>query len=399
MAQLIAPPGSIRAADLQQVAHSGLIPRASSRGAKRFYCPELDALRFFAFFGVFLFHAAPRSTQFYDSLLIPHPISALLVYAVGAGSYGVDLFFALSAYLITSLLLRERTLTGDLDLVSFYARRILRIWPLYLSFVLLATLLPFLTHGPKLPGTYILGYGLLAGNWVYAFCGLPVSVAIPLWTVSIEEQFYLTWPLVFRKSSIRKMVVMAMGMLLATNGCRILLAAARTQPRIMEYSTVTRLDPIILGILIALFSHRLPRLTRSGRIACLSLGIGTWICASAYCLGSEPVQPWRLVIGLPFVALASAAILLAVRGSGHPFLKNKLLVYLGKISYGLYVIHMLALSGAERLVPRSTPSTILMQSAIGLLLTILLAMASYRWLEKYFLELKERFSYVHSRPL
>src|SRR2546423_1872015 len=74
---------------------------------RRFYRPELDALRFFAFFGVFLFHALPRVTSFYDGNGIPRWITATVIPVFTSGAYGVDLFFALSAYLITSLLLRE----------------------------------------------------------------------------------------------------------------------------------------------------------------------------------------------------------------------------------------------------------------------------------------------------
>src|SRR5436305_10886285 len=100
--------------------------------AGRFYRPELDGLRFFAFLGVFVFHAAPRTLEFYAAAGYPRWLTNLLISVFGAGAYGVDLFFALSAYLITSLMLRERATTGSFDLRSFYVRRILRIWPLYL---------------------------------------------------------------------------------------------------------------------------------------------------------------------------------------------------------------------------------------------------------------------------
>src|ERR1700756_2455590 len=92
--------------------------------AERFYRPELDTLRFFAFLGVFIFHGAPRTMDFYNVAGYPHWLSSLLISIFGAGAYGVDLFFALSAYLITSLLLRERAATGSLDLRGFYVRRI-----------------------------------------------------------------------------------------------------------------------------------------------------------------------------------------------------------------------------------------------------------------------------------
>src|SRR5947208_3557466 len=121
-----------------------------SRGA-RFYSPELDALRFFAFFGVFIFHAAPRNMEFYAANGIPAGLSTFLISTFGAGAYGVDLFFALSAYLITKLLLREREATGNLDLRGFYLRRILRIWPLYLGFVAFAAITAHFLPGQNLP--------------------------------------------------------------------------------------------------------------------------------------------------------------------------------------------------------------------------------------------------------
>jgi peptidoglycan/LPS O-acetylase OafA/YrhL len=188
---------------------------------ERFYRPELDALRFFAFLGVFVFHAAPRTMDFYNAAGYPHWLSNVLIPAFGAGAYGVDLFFALSAYLITSLLLRERAATGAVDLRGFYLRRILRIWPLYLCFVAFAAVAAKVLPWQNLPMRYVVGYSLLAGNWVYAFYGLPASFATPLWTVSIEEQFYLAWPLALRKASLRIMATMAVALLVIANAWRV----------------------------------------------------------------------------------------------------------------------------------------------------------------------------------
>jgi len=146
---------------------------AIKKPASRFYAPELDALRFFAFFGVFLFPAAPRTMDFYAAAGYPLWLSKLLIAVFGAGASGVDLFFALSAYLITSLLLRERESTGMVDVRGFYLRRILRIWPLYLSFVAFSAAAAHFLPGQNLPAQYVLGLSLLAGNWIYAFYGLP----------------------------------------------------------------------------------------------------------------------------------------------------------------------------------------------------------------------------------
>jgi peptidoglycan/LPS O-acetylase OafA/YrhL len=103
-----------------------------------FYRPELDTLRFFAFLGVFVFHMAPLTIETYEPL---GWIAPWLVAWFSSGAFGVDLFFALSAYLITTLLLREKETRGSLDVRNFYIRRILRIWPLYFAFIAFAGVL------------------------------------------------------------------------------------------------------------------------------------------------------------------------------------------------------------------------------------------------------------------
>jgi peptidoglycan/LPS O-acetylase OafA/YrhL len=379
------------------------IPSAATSPARaeRFYRPELDALRFFAFLGVFIFHAAPRTMDFYNAAGYPHWLSSLLISIFGVGAYGVDLFFALSAYLITSLLLRERFATGALDLRGFYLRRILRIWPLYLAFVAFAAIFAALVPGQHLPMRYVVGYSLLAGNWIYAFYGLPASFATPLWTVSIEEQFYLAWPLALRKAAVRTMAAIAVGLLVMANAWRVWLAVTAAPVERIEYNTFTRLDPIAFGILVALFAHKLPSFTRLQRVVLLCGGAVTWVAVFAFTVtfDASTVTTWRMAVGHPFTALASVAVLLSVLGSQHGFLRNKTLLYLGKVSYGLYVLHEFAHFCAIRVVHASTPAMVVAQSIVGLALTIVLAAASYRWLESPFLRLKERFAHVQSRPV
>src|SRR5579859_4286589 len=369
--------------------------------AERFYRPELDVLRFFAFLGVFIFHAAPRTMDFYDRAGYPHWLSSFLIPTFGAGAYGVDLFFALSAYLITSLLLRERAATGALDLRGFYVRRILRIWPLYLAFVAFAAVFAALVPGQHLPIKYVVGYSLLAGNWIYAFYGLPASFATPLWTVSIEEQFYLAWPLALRKASVRTMAAIALGLLVIANAWRVWLAVTAAPVERLEYNTFTRLDPIAFGILIALFGDKLPSFTRLQRVMSLCSGVAMWVAVYAFTITSPMLKftTWQMAVGHPFTAMAGAAVLLSVLGSQHGFLRNTTLLYLGKISYGLYVLHEFAHFCAMRMVPASTPPGVMGQSLVGLALTVALAAASYRWLESPFLRLKERFAHVQSRPV
>src|ERR1700756_2077047 len=104
----------------------------------RFYRPELDALRFFAFSAVFVDHMRLPQTEDYIAHHAPPMAAELINSALSAGIFGVPLFFLLSAFLITSLLLREKEETGTLRVRAFYLRRILRVWPLYFVFLAIA---------------------------------------------------------------------------------------------------------------------------------------------------------------------------------------------------------------------------------------------------------------------
>jgi len=379
----------------------GPLERKTDTAMERFYRPELDALRFFAFFGVFIFHAAPHTRDFYETAGAPQWLSSFLLSVFGAGAYGVDLFFVLSAYLITSLLLRERDLTGTVDLRGFYLRRILRIWPLYLSFVAFATIAGRFFPSQQLSASYVLGFTFLAGNWVYVFHGLPHSFAIPLWTVSIEEQFYLTWPLALRKVTRRRLAFLAIGLLLLAHLLRAWMVMTGAAVNPMEYNTFTRLDPIALGILVALFHDHLPQLAGWQRWALTISGVA--VCIAAYAMSAlendAPMSTWRLAASHSLTAVGSLAIMLSVLGTTHPFFRNKALIYLGKISYGLYVIHELAHLLAKQIYPAASPLRVFVQSSLALAITIALAAASYRWLESPFLQLKERYAHVRSRPV
>lgn len=363
----------------------------------RFYRPELDSLRFFAFLGVFVFHAMPRTVSFYA---LPRIAASAICGAVTAGAFGVDLFFALSAYLITTLLLRERETTGTLDLCSFYARRILRIWPLYFAFIFFAAALQLVVKTEHLGLPYIAGFLLLAGNWVYAFYGMPHSITVPLWSVSIEEQFYLTWPLIVRRISRRGMAMFAMGLLVIANLGRLMLI--RGSQAAIEANTLARLDPLALGILLALTVGRLPRFKGWQRLvlACagltVSVLVGTFFEARPF--DNFTVSPVARMAVRPLTAVASIALLLAILGMGARWIRNQALLYLGKISYGLYVIHALGLKISHAVVQPVRLSGFLLNLGLGLGITIILASLSYQYLEMPFLRLKESFTHIASRP-
>jgi peptidoglycan/LPS O-acetylase OafA/YrhL len=387
-----------------------------SKPAERFYFPELDLLRFFAFFAVFIHHWI----KFYDQ-------PGVLGVVGEAGAFGVDLFFTLSGYLITRLLLRERDETGDINLKAFYVRRTLRIWPLYYFSIALAFLLsqlpmsitsapPFVANifGSPMPA---IGY-LFMATFVYNFNFYGTLLTNPpplmgqLWSLSVEEQFYLFWPWFARYMPRRRVVVVPI--LMIAIACVVRATLKFDMQRLMWNYTFVHLDPIAVGILIAL----LPALNlgRGLRLLLLLVGIASWGFAAGYCgIPIETVEysTLKISLGFPAIALGSGAFLLATLGTKSLNPSSRLvgtLMYLGKISYGLYMYntiatntaHLLQFRGALRLDALGSWS-LWTESFLAILisfgLNVAMAAASYRWLESPFLRMKERFARVPSRAV
>ena len=390
-------------AQLAQV--MGELPSAIVHPPRRFYQPELDGLRFYAFLAVFVYHTLPQQPAFYRGLHIPLP--SLWAAVASSGADGVDLFFALSAFLITTLLLREREQTGGLSLRLFYIRRILRIWPLYFLVMVVAVVLAHTVPGQSLPWYYVVGYLLFVGNWINVAFGHPMSVCGPLWTVSIEEQFYLIWPVLMKMFGRRGMIMAAMGAFLLATLSQIGVVLAGLSRGYIYYGSISRSGSLALGILLALFADRLPRLTRDMRGLFLAVGLTAWTAASAW-LSDQPgpfdpdTMLGRLVILVGarlVISVGAVAILYACLGSRSWLLGSGWVVRLGKISYGLYMLHFIGLLFVIDLLHPRWGWSLLATKALGLALTVLLAWASYRWVESPFLRLKDRFATVLSRPV
>jgi peptidoglycan/LPS O-acetylase OafA/YrhL len=372
-------------------------PPATAQPRSRFYQPELDGLRFYAFLGVFVCHTLPYEPAFYRKLHLPLPW--LWGAVAKSGAAGVDLFFALSAFLITSILLRELQVTGGISLQRFYLRRILRIWPLYLLVVALGVVLSHTMANQTLAWYYVVGYLLFVGNWVHAAFGRPESICSPLWTVSIEEQFYLVWPVLMKLLRRRGMVLAAIATFLLATVSRIGFMLSGQSGGFIYYGSISRCDSLALGILLALFADRLPNLARGPRWLLLAAGLAGWIVASLWLNEQPGPVDMRMVWGRLLVSLAAGAILFAGLGSNSPLLRSRWIVGLGKISYGLYMLHLTAILIMLHVFHPRWGWQLLVTKILGLGTTIVLAMVSYRWVESPFLRLKDRLAVVLSRPV
>lgn len=200
-----------------QESTKGISPRVtlSAERQKSLYRPELDVVRFVAFSLVFLHHALPVIALTSIPQTQSH-LSTLWTIRYAGGS-GLCLFFTLSAYLICDLLLRERNKTGTVRIGAFYRRRILRIWPLYLLATVIGVVFAVSRHAYH--DLYLfLAYVFMMGNWYTLHFGFPTNPMAPLWSISIEEQFYLFWPSIARFFSRGAMYLVCAGMILVSNG-------------------------------------------------------------------------------------------------------------------------------------------------------------------------------------
>ena len=339
----------------------------------RFYSPQLDGLRFCAAFAVFVHHA-PR------------------IWGLGRlrdyGWLGVDLFLAISAYLITKLLLLEREQTGAISLKSFYVRRALRIWPLYFSFVTIMSLAAFAAG--KISAAESLGWWLthitFSNNIVTAVKGFsPIPFTSHLWTISLEEQAYLILPLAVLVFSRTKRVMAICLALIA------ILVAARLAvyllyiPHPFVWVSPLRGDAFVLGCLAA-FVVANPRAWMFWTGAAV-MGLVTLFPP----VGQHSAYD---VIGYTIAATGCTAMVVGSQAFKGGVLAWRPMRYLGKISYGFYVFH---LGIVQKVTALGFPP--LVTFLVALILTIAVSAASYALLERPFLKLKQRFELIAARPV
>ncbi len=324
------------------------------------------------------------------------------------GHLGVDVFFVISGFVITGVLLRERAGTGATSLRTFYARRARRILPLALvviGVVLLAA--PHAFSPQRVADVRVDAWwaALFAANWRFAAIGGDYfrigEAGSPLehyWSLGVEEQFYLLWPALFalvlagstaRHSGPlprRRLTVVLATVLIASVGWS--LAQQTAQPATAYFSSLTRAWEIALGALLALIPARVVRLGPRARLALAWLGLASIVAGAVW------VRP-QAGIPVPAVlpAVLGAGLVLGAGigtpGGGPAVLTNPVSRWLGDISYGLYLWHLplLVLLGAY-LTPGSLELRLLTVTG-----TLALAAVSHYLLERPILEAPRRRSH------
>ena len=372
------------------------------------YWPQLDGLRAVAFLLVFCHHLLPLEVSKNSFWEQPAEVWTALA---AWGWIGVELFFVLSAFLITSLLLKEREATATIKYKAFLSRRALRVWPLYfvylgLHFIIAPSIAPELIKALPYCFTFTLNFLFTTKTLI-----LPADCWI-LWSISVEEQFYIVWGLLLKtlRPSPRWIFPGISILFAGTFLYRFWLFQQSPSHTIFYYNTFAHLDSLLIGIGIALIASKKEPPFKPKHASLNKLLFILAIALYLLCALSFPsiyAHDVSIVSLMSLASVVSGCLFWAVLKDETigKFFTCKPLVSLGKISYGLYIWHFMALYLASFLVsttieafwhgkmPDETTRLIswFIFTVLALLFSILFATLSWQLLEKPFNALRQRF--------
>jgi peptidoglycan/LPS O-acetylase OafA/YrhL len=357
------------------------------------YFPNLDGFRTVAFLIVFLGHCFilfdyGEKNQFYN----------VLGKLFGKPGAGVHFFFVLSGFLISYLLLKEIGRNNKIDIKAFYIRRVLRIWPVYYTVIIAALLLSFVPRlFYSLHDANFWMIGLFFTNYNLAHTGissLPITV---LWSVSVEEQFYLVLPLLISLFTKKVFYVFPLFIIAA-----IIFGVVHTHNiRLVEFSTISVCGSLFLGCISAylVIYHRLADFflhLKKGYIIAMYFLFFVLHIYREKIFSPDKSNIWLYLIYSFFFAF----FILEQNYSVNSFFKMKNLKMLtswGKYTYGLYAYHITVISLfmifiPDYIDPGKNLFIYFTLWIISLLISLVIAKLSYQFIETPFLKMKDRFS-------
>jgi peptidoglycan/LPS O-acetylase OafA/YrhL len=399
---------------------------AQGKPASEAYWPQLDGLRTLAFILVFMYHLGPATPASSPGLT---PDVRILNSVCTWGFSGVDLFFCLSGFLITFLLIAEKKTFGNISFKLFFARRALRIWPVYYALlftgcvILPATAWSHLNHAKYgefflkqvVPMASFLGnYStIIATKILIDFennLALPITYfLLPLWSLAVEEQFYLTWPFVLKVLKGPRPIYLTIASLtllsVATRGA--LWYVSRNvwhlpfPVRLYYQTTFSHLDPLMAGAAIAVTAFYFPQILEASKkyTPLMMLGLAV-ICVAIPCYFPDLNYNTNYNVGV-FCLIALGCLLLLTLTLVSPAFTKVLgcapLAKFGRLTYAMYLIHYFAIDIADGIIGELPAKLVLslplwpLRFAVALPLTFAFAFVSWHLLESRLQNLRKHF--------
>ncbi len=362
---------------------------------KPIYLPGLNGIRAIASIAVVISHITLSLNEFnldpylFGAFIDGKPRGLLLA------GYGVSIFFVLSGFLITYLLQLEKEYQ-TIDIKKFYVRRILRIWPLY-YFYLSISVIVILIFGLDLSYKSLFLYVFYAANFHF-LVGTTLPILVHYWSLCVEEQFYLFWPWINKKTN--SLIIPIMCLIFILFGVKIWLHLFFPNSVMETIINATRFHCMMIGALGAVLYKKENKLflkiadNKTIQFTCWIIVF--MVAINKYHIASFVDNEIISVVAL-FLIIGQIRVKNRVLNLETPILN-----FLGKISYGVYVVHPLLIFLFSKILNHLTIYTPIKYIAVYLIITsstIIMSYLSYTYFESYFLRFKKKFVVVESSPI
>lgn len=365
----------------------------------KIYFPSLNGLRFIAAFMVIVHHIEQFKSIYKLDNHWDNKAVAL------SGKLGVVLFFVLSGFLITYLLLTEKEKTTTISVKDFYIRRILRIWPLYFLIVILALfVLPYIGIFQLPSGSFtveavhsnllykVLLFVFLMPNMVLVMFGA-IPFAAPTWSIGVEEQFYFIWPNLIKK--IKRPVWAFVFVIVAYYSIKFALPKLGSSDELIILSrfwntfSIQLMSIGAIGAFLVYTRSSLLKIIYNKYIQIVAYLITIAMIVTGFKLSHFTYELYALFFAVIILNLAT-------NKKSVISLENKVFDFLGKISYGLYLYHGICIVLTINILLKFGIYNNIVVYITSIVLTIVTAYLSYRYFERFFLKFKNKFTIVKS---
>jgi len=354
--------------------------------------PNLDSIRSIAFLTVFMAHAFSAKTE----AVLNNPVFKGVIQFREILSFGVPVFFVLSGFLISYLMLKEQSVNNKFSVKNFYIRRVLRIWPLYylviiFGFVVFPMIRTLVLNEPTIENANPINYLIFLSNFDQIWNQqLPFGVGLgPTWSVSVEEQYYLLWPLLFVIFK-KRLFIIPIILIIMTSTILTYHYGLLNQHTILCFIYLS--NGALFAYLAFYYNEKLQKTFKSSGLFVIITAVVIALMYLSTVFGNNTLIIFSIAFLLGYVVYFQSFIQkLELR-------KIPVLEWLGKYTYGLYLYHSICIFLISIVIydvfqiNESLFVVIILVPVLSLLLSVSIGYMSYHYIESWFLKLKTKFS-------